>query len=256
MMLSALAAVALGASCVTTPSDAPDAPDVPSSEGCLGIEDPAFAKSLEASWRVAPHRLASPLKSPKDERGRVLVVTLNGDGRVDDKVGEEVQLTKQLWVTLAPELQMACARSRIEGISDRDRLHQLVGVPSAKAYDRVTAYWVDPTGLFRPCEDPEVDDNTCQSPSDAWLLAQSGTPRCYPFTGVGYTWDWLAEAPGLSEFQLFTSDERKERGDTDVTATVHCIYKDLAAFCDEDRPPASCGEGAAKAVTAPAQTAE
>ncbi len=238
----ALALLLAGAAsgCVTTAAESSDDPPPPF-DGCIGVEDEGYRKSLERSWRAPPRSdLANPLASPKDEQGRVLVVTLNNDPRVDDKIGQEVELTKELWVTLAPDLQVACARSRIEGISDKERLHQLVGVPTAKNYDRVTAYWVSPAGLFRPCEDAEVDDTECNSPSDEWLRKASGTPRCYPFTGVGYTWDWLADAPGLSEFQFYTSDARRQRGDAETTAKVHCVYKDLSAFCDDTRPPSEC----------------
>jgi hypothetical protein len=88
----------------------------------------------------------------------------------------------------------------------------LLGLPPANGKDRVVEMWVPLNGMFRPSPDPEIDDTsagldfppgTSQMHMD-WitdLRATSYGPDGYPWTQLGYTYDWAPDSNevGLSE---------------------------------------------------------
>jgi hypothetical protein len=121
-----------------------------------------------------------------------------------------------IWVTTAPELKM-----RFESESPKDtnlRLIQLLGLPPTSKYSYFVEFWVRPVDLFRPCPDKEISDNKCDIcfPEDAdeehinWINGNriSRYYQCelynqYPWTQLGYTYDWNPKNKshvGLSEF--------------------------------------------------------
>jgi len=123
-----------------------------------------------------------------------------------------------VWVTIAPELK---ERMSHENFTDTTyRLAQLLGLPPNTVYNYFVELWVKPTDLFRPCPDKEITDNQCETcfPSDAdsshraWIneLRIKSYYDCnlysrYPWTELGYTYDWDPGNPnhfGLSEFVI------------------------------------------------------
>jgi len=123
-----------------------------------------------------------------------------------------------IWVTTAPQL---LERMKKEKGTDIDlRLKQLLGLPPNATYSYFVEFWVNPKDLFRPCPDNEITDNTCELcfPEDtdasyvAWVNSNriSRYYQCelyekYPWTQLGYTYDWNAENKthiGLSEFVI------------------------------------------------------
>ncbi|MBD0337157.1 MAG: hypothetical protein ICV62_16845, partial [Cyanobacteria bacterium Co-bin13] len=161
-----------------------------------------------------------------DNRGRVLVATWTTWSGYAQNVGNQVILTRDLWVTAVPDLQAFCEGYRpTPEISLGARLNQLLGLPpepiDAAANRQIVEIWVDPAFLFRPSPDPEITDHEAElnfrSASEFisvplsyqhWFYAQydqryqySGQPIThdsvgtsgvlpYPWTQLGYTYDW------------------------------------------------------------------
>jgi len=123
-----------------------------------------------------------------------------------------------LWVTTAPELLQ---RMKKEKPRDADlRLKQLLGLPPNSVYSYFVECWVKPEDLFRPCPDNEITDGQCDlcfseqtDPTHiAWMndnrisrYYQCALYEKYPWTQLGYTYDWNPQNRshvGLSEFVI------------------------------------------------------
>jgi hypothetical protein len=115
-----------------------------------------------------------------------------------------------LWVTMSPEL-----KERMHDLNDASslRIAQLLGMPPGAADSHFATLWVRPSDMFRPAPDNEISDSTCELllPADpeAWYvdwyegnILSSYFPPAYPWTRLGYTYDWApgADEQGLSEF--------------------------------------------------------
>ncbi|MEM6264978.1 MAG: hypothetical protein AAGI38_20875 [Bacteroidota bacterium] len=131
-----------------------------------------------------------------------------------------------LWITTAPELQTLCSQKsfgRKEGLNLR--LEQLLGLPPNAGKKFFIEFWVQPQDLFRPCLDSEVSEANCTLafPDDEslahkkWInylrLASYYNPewnKNYPWTQLGYTYDWHPKNKshiGLSEFVIGKNKE-------------------------------------------------
>ncbi len=146
------------------------------------------------------------------EEARVLVVTwtLYPDSYAP---GETVTAKwGDLWVTVSPELKERLVDA---GDTTNLRVAQLLGLPPGSAHSHFAELWVRPADLFRPCPDSEITDSACvlALPQDAedWYVTwyehtvfTSYFPPAYPWTRLGYTYDWArgADEQGLSEFVL------------------------------------------------------
>ncbi|MFA8433264.1 MAG: hypothetical protein ACEPOZ_02005 [Marinifilaceae bacterium] len=123
-----------------------------------------------------------------------------------------------IWVTTAPELLQ---RMKQEKVKDTDlRLKQLLGLPPNSIYNYFIEFWVKPGDLFRPCPDNEITDKQCDlcfpSNTDASHISWINNNRIdryyqcdlfnqYPWTQLGYTYDWNPNNKthiGLSEFVI------------------------------------------------------
>jgi hypothetical protein len=167
------------------------------------------ASSARLLWKgTAPHRKA-------------LFVTWTAFSSYDDKIGEEIRLPNEAWVTATPELQDFChalakgAPARDKGLAPASvaRIEQLLGLPAGGGKNRFVEIWADPSDIFRPCPDPEITDHECSlsfpasvSPEHVvWFnekKASSYGDNGYPWTRLGYTYDWGSSVGtvGLSEF--------------------------------------------------------
>ena len=123
-----------------------------------------------------------------------------------------------IWVTTAPQLLQ---RMKKEKTTDVDlRLKQLLGLPPNATYSYFVEFWVNPKDLFRPCPDNEITDTTCdlcfpektEASYVTWVNSNriSRYYQCkvyekYPWTQLGYTYDWNGDNKshiGLSEFVI------------------------------------------------------
>jgi len=123
-----------------------------------------------------------------------------------------------IWVTTAPELVQ---RMKKEKANDANRrLVQLLGLPPNATYSYFVEFWVKPADMFRPCPDKEINDKRCEicfppdiDPEHANWINNSRIDRYYncdlyqqyPWTELGYTYDWNPKNKshiGLSEFVI------------------------------------------------------
>jgi len=123
-----------------------------------------------------------------------------------------------IWVTTAPELAQ---RMKKEKTNNTDlRIKQLLGLPPTSTYSYFVEFWVKPEDLFRPCPDKEITDQNCALcfPQDAdsthiqWINSnridryyQCDWHNQYPWTQLGYTYDWNPKNKnhiGFSEFVI------------------------------------------------------
>ncbi|MCJ8292184.1 MAG: hypothetical protein HRT58_20070 [Crocinitomicaceae bacterium] len=130
-----------------------------------------------------------------------------------------------IWVSAAPQLLQ---RMKTEKYTDTDRrLKELLGLPPNSQYNYFVEFWVKTDDLFRPCPDNEITDTQCDVcfPEDvdstykAWVNS-SRIDRYYPcdlydqypWTALGYTYDWNTNNKshvGLSEFVIGKNSEVK-----------------------------------------------
>ncbi len=123
------------------------------------------------------------------------------------------ETTRDIWVTAVPELQKFCQQNQIPA-NDLDlRLEQVLGLPPHDGKTRFVEFWVSPADLFRPTPDPDITTNTATLDFPAgvseeykqWfneLKASSYGDNGYPWTRLGYTYDWgkTDNHIGISEF--------------------------------------------------------
>ena len=140
------------------------------------------------------------------------------------KPGKTVLDFGALWVTPVPQVQEICQKAPAD--AKQARLEELLGLPPGGGKDRsFVVMTVSTADMFRPCPDTRVDQPSCpmdmpKAPppgvsQEQWqkdldfLLAQMiGSYRTeggYPFTRLGYTYDWNPDAAspvGASEYVI------------------------------------------------------
>ena len=136
--------------------------------------------------------------------------------------GDDVTLKRSdVWVFSAGEMYQ-WINNNGNGVNDwQERLKQLLGLPECNNYTSVTAAWVDADLLHRPANvaDPtatmkltyqptgdEAFDVTYKSWYDSNILGSYFNETKYPWTRLGYTYDWADNGReyGLSEFIIFS----------------------------------------------------
>jgi hypothetical protein len=136
-------------------------------------------------------------------------------------------------VTVTPALQEACRGWGLDAGATTRRLEQLLGLPPDGGKTRFVALYASPDDLFRPCASGAVTEPTCgldfapdaTDAHKAWvenLRASSYGDPGYPWTQLGYTYDWSGDGDkvGLTELVI-------RQGATVGVASV----SDLAAVC-------------------------
>lgn len=125
----------------------------------------------------------------------------------------------QIWVTTSPQLKNWFHQQHVADTNLR--LKQLLGLPpSGTNYNYFVEFWVKPSDLFRPCPDNEINDKSCSTcfpantpPDYINWINESRISRYYacqlydqyPWTQLGYTYDWNPGNPthvGMSEFVI------------------------------------------------------
>ncbi len=151
------------------------------------------------------------------QNAMLLVVTWTNYDGYDNKIGQSLKLSREVWVTTAPEIKNYC--KTLNG-NKALRLEQLLGLPANAGKTRFVEMWVKPGDLFRPSADPEITDceaetefrssNKYVTVSDNYvkwfneLKMRSYSVDGYPWTRLGYTYDWGDHHRhiGLSEFVI------------------------------------------------------
>jgi hypothetical protein len=131
------------------------------------------------------------------------------------------------WVTAYPELMQFCFQHPAS--NQLLRLKQVLGLPASSQNDTIVEFWVSPDYLFRPTPEPAINSVSAglSTSSNAPLISPNlrippfwpawynrnyltrdyamvpSITNGYPFTQLGYTYDWGSTEPnhfGLSEF--------------------------------------------------------
>lgn len=160
------------------------------------------------------HQKESDLKWQDD---KVLLVTWTSWDGYNGQEGQAIELGTDVWITPFPQLHDFCAKSELQGTDLELRLKQLLGLPPTASHQYVVEMWVDPQDLFRPSIDPEITDHeseltlpdsstylTVSTAHQSWisqLQSVSYGTDGYPWTQLGYTYDWVTPGGiGLSEY--------------------------------------------------------
>jgi hypothetical protein len=131
-------------------------------------------------------------------------------------VGDTVQTRwGHTWVTSAPEMKNWFKLNYPTNLTIEQRAEQLLGIPFGQGYTHFVEIWVKPEDLFRPAPDKEITDSKAELDFPAntddihrrWInenIIFSYYPQKYPWTRLGYTYDWgnSKSEIGLSEFIL------------------------------------------------------
>ncbi len=194
--------------------------------GCEAEKNP----SSEELWKAA----MTDAVFSEDSEVRELVALTNEDSRVIwDESGRRVLLLSwhdyddecapgtsigtefgDIWATSVGEMQ-----AWYEDNSDTEdwnlRFAQLLGVHEDEGYTRFTAFWVAPEDVIRPAYVTDVtrqmkNDYSCVTDEayKAWFdrnILWSYFESDYPWTRLGYTYDWSGGESeyGLTEFLIF-----------------------------------------------------
>ncbi len=130
---------------------------------------------------------------------RVVVATWTS---FDYQLGS-TELGVDVWVTLVPEVRERCRG--YGGYLDM-RLRQMLGLPPDDRKTQFVEMRIQAKDLFRPCADPDIAADRCgaEIPDSApeahrdWFAQNSAnsykTPGGYPWTRLGYTYDWNPDA--------------------------------------------------------------
>jgi hypothetical protein len=161
----------------------------------------------EASVFKPEHIL--PLKVPAD--GEVAVVTFTHDQKI--ALGRTNTGKKTIWITLVPEVQDLCRTWHTDNLILR--LEQLIGLPPTSGDTMMEVFTLDSARLQRPCPNPDTKLPSCDNKpaddlSDEYrkffvdqTLGSYQVPGGYPWTHLGYTYDWNPESKnhyGASEY--------------------------------------------------------
>ncbi|MDD5489393.1 MAG: hypothetical protein PHP25_01785 [Candidatus Moranbacteria bacterium] len=177
------------------------------------IRDAVFAEPGEVRTNLTPITESNPDLFWKD--GRVLLTTWT---KYPDSYPASQTVSAnwgEIWVTAAPEIRDFFAENPVPRNALALRIEQLLGMPQSSRNSFFADVWVKPEDLFRPCPDPEIDDTACRTGLPAntdpeyveWfdgnIISSYFSEREYPWTRLGYTYDWgKPDHEGLSEYVI------------------------------------------------------
>jgi len=196
------------------------------------IQDASVAEPYEISRNllaIVPYQ-DGLLWDGEAGHSRVLMATWTSWTGYDAQVGKSIpvdillksiETSRDVWVSPANEMAAAALKCRHLPFNHRVlRMEQFLGLPPNGGKTRFVEFWVDPDDLFRPAPDPEITDHeasldyprssrfvTVSESHQQWmasLIASSYSENGYPWTRLGYTYDWgnLCSHVGLSEFVI------------------------------------------------------
>lgn len=153
------------------------------------------------------------------------------------KLGEEVALNwGEIWVTAEGDLRTAC--KGFEANVLRTRVQQLLGLPLDDAPRFMVTLRVAAEDLFRPCADPDLGKTRCGEdfPKDLdpahydWYARQTAkayaSPAGFPWTRLGYTYNWRAGADEVGLPELVVRESTKVRVLARTPTAEYCLPTD------------------------------
>lgn len=137
------------------------------------------------------------------------MVTLTTWTGYADSVGNPMTLTREVWLTPAPQLKDFCTAyvAQTGGADPGLRMLQYLGMPPQQSSLTVATMMVPLDDMFRPAPDPRIDTTGSVFADPASLPANPAYPNYadwyrlqkalaydpgnpYPWTGLGWTYDW------------------------------------------------------------------
>ena len=156
--------------------------------------------------------------------------------------GEAFTLSGNTFVAVPEEVGEVCAEYKCTQLNESKlnlQLAQVLGLPPDAGYNVISRFWVKPSDLIRPCTNVDITVTSCpqsvvntvsqagdwssflfNQAMDSWRTQRTGTQQriscandfenktkgnCfgYPWTRLGYTFDWTPAAKddrGVTEF--------------------------------------------------------
>lgn len=164
-----------------------------------------------------------------DSDGRVLLCTWHNYPDSYPQ-GEDI-IIEWGYVWMFTDKEIASYKDELKKTKDPEtRLKQLIGLPPECDYTTVTGFWVSPESVIRPAYRTEIDsgemaasfDENVDADFKEWFdgnIIDSYFDDYYPWTRLGYTYDWADNGReyGLTEFLV--SDKAEVTVEfTDTTA--------------------------------------
>lgn len=148
------------------------------------------------------------------------------------------------WVTPVPELKNVSRN--FTGTNIYLRLKQVLGLPATSLNDTIVEFYVDPQYLLRPSRDPEITDREAEvsfrtntpyaaavsTNYAAWFQSTiesrnygmtNGVWNAFPWTQMGYTYDWLKTGNNIMGLSEFVAPGRMLYNQYGVTLLVYVV---------------------------------
>ena len=204
------------------------------------IADAEVAEPHEISINLIAIVPSNEALSWDRERKTILVTTWTSWDVYDAHVGTSLTLSREVWITVVPDVKDFCRTHPLAQTAVSLRLEQLLGLPPQSGKTRFVEMWVSPHNLFRPAPDPEISDHeaelgvpvsaqfvTVSEEYQTWFHHQvqySYGADGYPWTRLGYTYDWgnPTSEVGLSEFVIRAG----------ATVSIHAVVSTLE-YCQQ-----------------------
>ena len=194
----------------------------------LNVEYATYQRGVSRASLPLERDLSKNLVTVPADAKSVVVATWTRAGKfqLDSRTA-----TSDIWVTIVPNVKTFCRTVATAGQNqDRNdltlRLEQRLGLPPRNGKTEFVELVISEPdkNLFRPCPDFSIHRNGCTAgfspagyppdvaqltPRQVWLLSQYyqsyalARPVQYPWTALGYTYDWGSEDHvGESEFVI------------------------------------------------------
>jgi len=161
---------------------------------------------------------------------RVLLLTWTSWDGYNDKAGESMIASREIWAVIPKELMDFYKQNcSLSGNNLVLRLEQLYGLPPHNGKKWFVEIWANPDDISRPSPDPEITDYEAELDFPKWVDTQyrdwfnelksaSYGENGYPWTRLGYTYDWgnPKSEIGLSEFIIISGSNVKIQSVTDT----------------------------------------
>jgi len=161
---------------------------------------------------------------------RVMLITWTSWDGYNDKIGEPMTVNREIWTVTPKEFKDFCKQHcSLTGGSLVLRLEQLYGLPPHSGKKWFVEIWANLDDVFRPSPDPDINDHEAELDFPKWvgtqyrnwfndLKSKSYGENSYPWTRLGYTYDWgnLKSEVGLSEFIIRDGSTIKIHSVTDT----------------------------------------
>ena len=169
-----------------------------------------------------------------NDKGRVLLLSLHSHPDSYRAGQDYVTSYGAVWTFTDKEIAKWVSANS-DGVTNWTlRLKQLVGVPYDRRYTHISAMWTNTADVKRPAFEPDISKQITEpkladglDPAyEDWFsgnIIASYENASYPWTRLGYTYDWSGKKFGLSEF-LIAKDSTVF---VEYTKTIDAFISDL-----------------------------